>query len=268
MSNISVLGSSLLSFIEPHFPKFVQDLHPGISRSIIHLGLTGLEQALPSDFYELYEWKNGSPDCFPQLFNSGHILEFSPAELIFEEMKWELYGDAPPIYKGCCLLPFIKIDSDSVAIALGRDYSEAAHIIYINEVSELHLYCDSITSMLASTVECFTSGSVTIDDEGNVEEDYQLSSEIWRRNNPYTLTEAISQLTSSINVCTLEESVEDREYSRALDSLTSALATLWRFRPPEAIRLLQDSLVKLKRINAARGGGLYLTLDEWLEEVA
>ncbi|MEX0271457.1 hypothetical protein AB3R30_20185 [Leptolyngbyaceae cyanobacterium UHCC 1019] len=267
MSNVSVLGETLLSFISPHFLKFVQELNPGISRSILQSDLSELEQTLPNDFYELYEWRNGSLNGFPRPFNSGDILDFSPVELIVEEMKWELYGDAPPTYRGCRLLPFIKVDSDSVAITLGRNYFEEAHIIYINEVGDSYLYCDSITSMLTSTVECFASGAIAVDDQGNVEEDYYLSSEIWQRNNPYALAEAISELTSSIDVCTSEELIEDRDYSRGLDSLTSTLATLWRFRPAEAITVLQGNLVKLKEINSARGGGLYLTLDEWLEKV-
>ncbi|MBD3886390.1 hypothetical protein IFO70_32405 [Phormidium tenue FACHB-886] len=270
MSNISVLGETLLSFIKPYFPEFVENFCPGISRFTIQSSLIGLDQALPGDFYQLYEWKNGTPDCFPQLFNSGDILEFSPIELVLEEMKWNLYvkyGDVPPTYKGCCLLPFIKIDSDAVVVALGRTYPEEAHIVYVDEVGECHLYCDSITSMMTSTVECFAAGSVTISNEGDIQEDYHLSSEIWRRNNPHTLAEAILELTSSINICTSEEPVMDREYSIALDSLTSALATLRRFRPPEVIKLIQSNLVQLKKVNIARGGGLHLSLNEWLRAV-
>ncbi len=265
--NLSVPGETLLSFVEPYFPEFVENFNPGISRSTIQSSLIGVDQALPNDFYELYEWKNGSLECFPQLYNSGDILEFSPLELILEDIKWDLYSDAPPTYKGCRLLPFIKIDSDTVALALGRTYPKEAHVAYIDEVGECQLYCDSITSMMTSAVECFVNGSVTISSEGDIKEDYYLSSEIWRRNNPHTLAEAISALTSAIDICTSEAPVADREYSIALNSLTSALATLWRFRSLEAIVLIQNNLVQLKKINLARWGGIHLTLDEWLQEV-
>lgn len=269
MSNISILGETLLSFISPHFPKFIQELNPGISRSTLQLSLADLNQALPNDFYELYEWKNGSLNGFPRPFNLGDILEFSPIELVCEDMKWELYDNDPPTYKGLKLLPFIKTDSDFIAIVLGSHYSEETHVICVTEVSEILLYCDSITTMLKSTVECFTSGYIVINDEGIAEENYHLCSEVWRKNNPYTVAEAILELTLSVNICISEasSSIANKEYYKVVNSLTSALATLWRYRPQEAITLIQDNLVSLKRNNLARGGGLYLTLDKWLKEV-
>jgi hypothetical protein len=268
MSNISTLGETLSSFICPHFPGFIQELNPGISRSAIQLSLTDLDQPLPNDFHELYEWKNGSLNGFPRPFNLGEILEFSPIEFVREDIRWEFYGDDIPSYKGFQLLPFIK-DSDSIAIALGSNYSEEAHIVYVTHVCEVLLFCDSITSMLTSTVECFTSGYIVIGNEGIAREDHHLCAEVWRRNNPHTIAEVISKLTLSINVCISEASfsMTDEEYSGVIDSLTSALATLSRYRPPEAITLIQDNLINLKRNNSARGGGLHLTLDQWLEEV-
>ena len=268
MSNISTLGETLLSFISPHFPEFIQELNPGISRSTLQLSLAELDQTLPNDFYELYEWKNGSLNGFPRPFNSGEILEFSPIELVCEDMKWEFHGDDIPNYKGFQLLPFIR-DSDSIAITLGRNYSEEAHIVYVTHVCEVLPFCDSITSMLTSTVECFTSGYIVINDEGIAEENYHLCSEVWRKNNPYTVAEAILELTLSVNICISESSfsIADKEYYKVVGSLTSALATLWRYRPQEAISLIQDNLVSLKRNNLARGGGLYLTLDKWLKDV-
>jgi hypothetical protein len=268
MSNISTLGETLLSFICSHFPGFIQELNSGIPRSAIQSSLTDLNQPLPNDFYELYEWRNGSLNGFPQPFNSGEILEFSPIEFVCEDMKWEFYGDDIPGYKNFQLLPFIK-DSDSIAIALGSNYSEEAHIVYVTHVCEVLLFCDSITSMMTSTVQCFTSGCIVIDNEGIVREDYNLCSEVWRRNNPHTIAEAISELTLSINICISEASfsMTNEEYSKVIDSLTSALATLSRYRPPEAITLIQDNLISLKRNNSAKGGGLYLTLDQWLEGV-
>jgi hypothetical protein len=268
MRDISALGESLLRYIEPHFPQFIQDLNPGISDFVLQSSVLGSGKVLPHDFYELYEWRNGSLDGFPKPFNSGYILDFTPIELVYEDMKWELYGNVPPSYKKFQLLPFIRIDSDAVAIALGSNYSEEAHVICITETCDIILYCDSITSMLTSTTECFESGSITINHEGVVSEDYHSCSEIWQKNNPLTVNEMVSNLELLINRCILDQlRIEDNSYHKALESLTSTLATLWRFRPPEAITLIQENLVALKRNSLARGSGVHLTLDKWLKDV-
>jgi hypothetical protein len=271
MSDISVLGDRLLQFLHSSFPEYVEGFLPGISTNETCLSLAELTQALPDDFYELYEWRNGSTEYFPQPFFSGDICQFNPIEAILADMKWEEYADAVPTYKGHPSLPFITINSEFVVIVLGRSYSEDAHIAFVDEVGESYLYCDSIVSMLEATVECFLTGAVTINSSGYVEEDEGLSSEIWRNQNPRSLTEAMSDLRLALEFVTshingTEEEKEASEYSSVISSLIAALRTLRRLRPPHAIEMVQDTLAMLQRVSSEETQGLEFTLSRWLEE--
>jgi hypothetical protein len=271
MSNISVLGDRLLQFLLGSFPEYAEGFLPGISTDQTRSSLAKLAHALPNDFYELYKWRNGSPEYFPQPFFSGDICQFNPIEAILADMKWEEYANAVPTYKGHPSLPFITINSEFVVIVLGRSYSEDAHIAFVDEVGESYLYCDSIVSMLESTVECFSTGAVTINSSGYVEEDQGLSSEIWRNQNPRSLTEAMSDLRLALELVTLhihgiEEGREASEYSSVISSLIAALRTLRRFRPSDAIDMVQDALAMLQKVSSEETQGLEFTLARWMEE--
>jgi hypothetical protein len=228
--------------------------------------LTEIKPNLPNDFYELYEWRNGNSEYFPRSFSSGYVCEYNPINVVAEDMKWEWHNDTPPMYKGCITLPFITLDSEFVAIALGRSYAQEAHVVYVDEVGESYLYCDSVTSMLESTIECFASGAVLISDEGCITENQQIISEIWRSRNPQTLAEAMLDFTQSLEVCQSEGTFGKSVYSNAITSLISALRTLRMLKPQEVIILAQDSLARIQQTSSDESKGLKFALDNWLRE--
>jgi hypothetical protein len=271
MSRISVLGDNLLGFLHSYFPEYIESFLPGVSLEIIRSRFTNLTQVLPNDFYELYEWQNGNPEYFPQPFPSGDICQFNPLDTVVEEMIWEWFEDVPPLYNGYTTLPFITIDSEFIVIVLGRSYAEEAYIAYVDEVGDSYLYCDSIATMLESTVECLLTRAVFVDNSGCFEENQQLSSKIWRDKNPLTLRELISDLNLALeslvlNINQIAEGGGDSSYSATIEFLVSTLRALRRFRPPDAISLVQYSLSRIKEFSLEEMQGLEFALEQWLED--
>lgn len=275
MNTISEMGETILDFIGNSYPEYVRDFYPGISRSKIGEILPELEHSLPDDFYELYAWKNGNPESFPAppyptySYNWNpptYGYDFDPMDVENDALSWEWYGESPPTHEGHPLIPFITLESEFLAITIGCFYSKEPHIVYVDEVGETYLYCDSITSLLKSTVDCFTSNALIIDNQGYLRENRELIAEIWRTNNPLTLAMAMSNLRKSLEFFQLEHALEEETYALEIDSLLSTLRTLTIPRPKEATILFQGILTQICHKNSRRQDGLKLTLEDWLQE--
>jgi hypothetical protein len=271
MSQVSNLGDSLFRFLNDYFPEYIEGFLPGLPLEVIESKLNSLAQALPDDFYDLYSWRNGSSEYFPQPFPSGDICQFNPLDTVVEEMEWEWFEGVLPLYKNYPVLPFITIDSEFIAIVLSRSYSEEAHIAYIDEEGDAFLYGDSITAVLESTIECFLSHAVVADDSGCFEENITLSSKIWRDKNPCALRELMLDLNSALGqlVSDVEQAagIEDESYAMTIKILVSTLRALKRFQPPEAVSSVRSCLSILKESPSEKMRGLEFTLEQWLKEI-
>lgn len=266
MTNLTNAIEKLTSHLQRKLPGFVEEFQPGISFAEIQSALSTLEYTLPDDFYELYQWRNGHPDGSRQ--SLGPVYDFNPIELIVQEKDWSSFGDSPPMYKGRQNLPFITNNSEFFSIVLGRSYAEQSHIVFVDELGETVLQYDSITSMFESIADCFELGAYYLNDDGWIEENSALSSEVLRSRNPKTIVEAMVDIQNVVDTYECDDNENSENYSKITTMLSSALQTLRRFRPPEAIKLVQSVLGRLedvapsKRTNAAR-----FTLNAWLQDV-
>ncbi len=268
MTNLSKIADKLLSYLQVYTPDFAKDFNPGISRLKVEEILSPIQYTLPDDFYELYQWRNGHPEYFNQPLESGYICQFSSVEQVSENKQWDWYGKMPPIYKGCTTLPFIDDGSRFFAIALGRSYQTESHIVYVSAFTDHPiLRYDSISSMLMSTVECFEARAFYRNNEGQLQEEFQLSAEILRNNNPKTIAEAMSDVVTGLDIYGLNDEVNQESYSALIKPCLSGLETLRPMRPPEAISIVQSSLTRLQGKSSDRAWSARYGLSNWLRDV-
>jgi hypothetical protein len=268
MTNLSKMADQLLSYLQVYTPDFAKDFNPGISRLKIEEVLSPLQYTLPDDFYELYQWRNGHPEYFKQPLASAYICQFSSIEQVSGNKQWDCYGKTQTIYKGHITLPFIENGPQFFAIALERSYQTEAHIVDVDAFADHPiLRYDSITSMLTSTVECFEARAFYLNNEGQLQEEFQLSAEILRNNNPRTIAEAMSDVMTSLDIYGLNDEVSQESYSALIDSCLSGLETLRPMRPPEAISIVQSSLTRLQGKSSDRAWSARYGLSNWLRDV-
>jgi hypothetical protein len=268
MTKISELGFQLLSYLQRLTPDFAQGFHPGISCGEVNTALEPLDYTLPNDFYELYEWRNGHSDYFHQPISLGMICQFSSINFVAQDKKWEIWDDEPPTYKEQLLLPFIEKDSKYIAIALGRSYCDEAYIVDVSREGETRLEYDSITSMLASAVECFERNAFYPNDEGWLTENPGLTAEILRKHNPKTEAEVLSDVIAGLDIYGLDEESDQDHYSFLISPLLSGLATLRRFRSPEAVDVVRTALARLEhRVSDRAYSAKVYGYGRWLSDV-
>jgi hypothetical protein len=268
MTKISDLGSQLLSYLQRLTPDFAQGFHPGIARAELDSTLKLFDYTLPNDFYELYEWRNGHSEYFPQIVTSAYICQFSSINFVAQDKKWEIWDDEPPTYKEQLLIPFIEEDARYFAIALGRSYDNEAHIVHVGREAETTLRYDSITTMLASTVECFERDAFYLDDEGLLTESLGLTAEILRKYNPKTSAEALADIMACIDIYGLDEESDHDHYSILIRPLLSGLATLKRFKSPEAVDVVRAALARLEhKVSDRAYSAKVYGYGRWLSDV-
>ena len=265
MAKLSDMGQQLLQWLQLYIPGFAEEFQPGISRAEVQSALGSLKFELPDDFYDLYEWRNGHPDDSRQ--SVGPVYHFNPIDLVAEEKNWAWWGSNSPKYKGYSTLPFITDNSEFFAVALGRSYQDDAYVIYVDRVGGTYLRYDSVTSMMASTIECFMSNAYYLNDEGWIEENHLLSAEILRSKNPRTLAEAMVDLRDAINIYGLDDESDSDRYSSMIAPLLSAMKTLHPLRLPESINMIQDHLARLQARTSDRATSSKMALHRWLNEL-
>jgi hypothetical protein len=268
MACISELGQRLVDHLHKYCPAFVSGFLPGVSREFVQLSLSATNLTLPEDFYELYEWHNGTLDYFTHPIGSAEICEFNPIETIREAQAYSWDENAPPSYKQEKLLPFLTKQPNFFSIVLERNYEEEAHVVEVGESSNHGvLRYDCITTMLQSTVECFDVNAFYLGEDGYLAENPSLVAEVLRTRNPNTVAEAISDLQTGLSVYGLNDQLTESEYGLILIPVLSSLETLRVLRPSEAIELVKEHTIQLKEKKSYRALSAQEYLHEWLNEV-
>lgn len=62
MSMLSVAMDRILNWMQQHRPERAKTFQPGLSREEIDQAIVGLQNYLPEELYELYQWRNGSTE--------------------------------------------------------------------------------------------------------------------------------------------------------------------------------------------------------------
>jgi hypothetical protein len=122
--------------------------------------------------------------------------------------------------------------------------------------------------MLASTVECFERDAFYLDDEGWLTENPGLTAEILRKHNPKTSAEAMAGIMTGLDIYGLDEESDHDHYSVLIRPLLSGLATLRRFKSPEAEDLVRTALARLENKSSDRADAAKIYgYGRWLSDV-
>jgi hypothetical protein len=263
----------ILLWMSKYLPEYVKYFQTGLSQPEIQAAVEDIQYSLPNDFYELYQWHNGTLDeCTQSL---GPVFYFLPLNQVLEFKNWLSWDISktdrvwvPPRYLGNPVLPFVKSNCEYYSLVLSRNYRDQAHIVLLDEVSDAILKYDSITSMMESIADCFETEAYYFNEEGFVEENEHLSAEVLRDRNPKVIAEAIDRLRRGIEICVFDQTLDQESYLSCDKSLMHALETLKPFRPPKAIQILQELLPQLEESKSSeRDVYIYGIFHQWLGDV-
>jgi hypothetical protein len=193
MNDLSAKLSQLLTYLDNAIPGSSEQFNPGITQETI-TGVLGIsEEALPQDFLALYQWRDGAwDDTWNGLGLLCNHLQIDSVHDFKTRMNSSSYpGDFQ--YEGHDLVPFIRDNGYLLCIVLGRSYSEAAYVVQMDDLGELELAYDSITSMVETYLACFKAGAYFYDEmEVSLNVNADLANEIFSQKNPKILLERMS----------------------------------------------------------------------------
>jgi hypothetical protein len=268
-TKLSETMDSLLEWIISIEPELAEGFQPGLLRSEIErIIVDHIPHTFPSDFYELYEWRNGNPNEASR--SLGPIYYFTPLQEVISFQEWASQHVPlwPPKYNGYSVLPFITSNGEHFAIAQGCTYNSEAHIVFVDEIGETTLRYDSITSMMESILECSKANAYSTNTDGWVEENYDISAQILRRKNPKTLATVQSIISDTISIYGFDSESEEQVYISRVEPFMNALQTAYYFRPVEISSLLQDTLLQLQNVSTERASTARTTITRWLESTS
>lgn len=193
---MSILTESLeciFEWLQQNKPSIISSLEPGLSEFEIR---DRLEQdfpfLLPVEFYELYQWRNGTvygeedftnffPGC---MFHSlEYALEIYSRQLETSKGFAELNNVADP---ECIFsrkwLPIFTTSSEEYLCILGNEEVLLESPILTVFGGAIVEYT-SLTGMMQAIAECYTTGVYYLDEEGILMEDHVISKQIQMKYN-------------------------------------------------------------------------------------
>jgi hypothetical protein len=267
MENLADTCNELLQYLQQGIPETAYKFLPGISRESIQSALGTLDSELPEDFYELYEWRNGyadfngNPNFNLQNFAPFH---FNTIEMLVLEKDWEWCDDNPPSYKESGALPLVSCGQVFWGILLGRSYQSEAHIVYVDTVGECTLRYDSITSMINTLACSFRAGALCFGNEGSVELNSLLFSEVLRKNNSKVLSEALIDFEENLEAYGSDDYFDEAMYSDKVSCLLDSLSSLYFMKPPHVVEQVHNKLMNLENLLSPRAVSAREGLRKWL----
>lgn len=268
MSEISILGNTLIKYFKL-LPEYAEKFNMGVLESYIEEVLDTNINKLPEDFSSLYQWHNGYSEFggYPGLnFQDYAPFHFNTVEIIAVEQKWDWCDDNPPNYEGYHILPFTSGDSLFWGIVLDQDYINTPHVVYIDETGETILRYDSITTMMKTLVESFSSNALFLS-QGKIIKNNQLFSQFAKQNNPKTWYKATKCFDENILIYGSDE-CDSEAYSIQCSLLWNALQTLKYMKTEEITLKCQHKLAQLEYSHSQRAIDAYAGLNRWLNSAA
>lgn len=213
----------ILNFWQQHgYEEAVADLQPGLSYNEIEEISKKLPIRLPTEVYELYQWRNGSRD--------GEGLFFPLEKAVAEHLdKFDFYDPCSWIYEDN-RLNWLRVFSFMAAredgyLVLGEN-PETCPVIFIDmkDYDFVTRKYASLTSKMLTFAECLENRCCDGDDRGYL---------IWRK----------------YNISIVEKALEKLQNNLSLESLVEIAGDLMMYKDPRAVEpLIQALQVPLSQI--------------------
>ncbi len=190
---MSVLTESLeriLNWLEQNQPSFASALEPGLSKSEIREMVEHeFPFYLPMEFYELYQWRNGT------VFGEEEFVQFFPG-YTFNSLEYalDLYADQLEYAESFAMshncdsslfwsrewLPIFTVDNEQHLCILGnKEASSTSSLVTVmSGDSGAAVEYTSLTGMMQTIAECYETGAYYLSEDGDLEVDEAIAEQI------------------------------------------------------------------------------------------
>ena len=187
-----------MAWLQEHKSHYASTFLPGLSREEIEATVADLPGQIPEEVYELYQWRNGTPEEDIETVAYPY-LGFIPLEEAVQACKAlvELNRDDElVVFEGKSLFPFFCSNGEYCSVILDSQQQEQSLVLDIGAECDVSIIYKSLTSMMVTLAECCETGAYyigEIDEEmgGKLDEakgflcvDEAKMLPIFQRNNP------------------------------------------------------------------------------------
>lgn len=185
----------ILRWLEQNKPSFAESLQPGLSQLQIRERLENeFPLFLPTEFYELYQWRNGvsyGDEDFARFFPGYTFYSLEYAIDQYQELveDAEEFAEISDLDSSDTwrhnLLPIFSFNMEDYICILGSDTPQKTYpmLEFFGETRESIIRYDSLTSMMKTIVECYITEVYYLNVDGYIEVDYSREESIRRQYN-------------------------------------------------------------------------------------
>ena len=185
MSALTDALDRIMAWLQENSPICASDFEAPLSLSVIEEKLSQLPFHVPEEVYELYQWRNGNPDCgvfvYHRLLNLDTALEYSQGinDTYWLKVRAE---DGDPLY----LFPIFDFDGEYFAVSGSDSPNQTTPIFHIGcDDGSVSFAFTSLTQMMAAIAECYETGVYAVRSDGKVTVTDEIRfGEIRRKHNP------------------------------------------------------------------------------------
>jgi hypothetical protein len=190
--------------IEQKFPLIAERISPGLTMSQIELAIGDLPYRLPSEVYELYQWSGGlaqgEEDSMTGIFSWYQLSLLSLPIAIDEAIGFEdpFYEEFSARYISNSLFPLFGADKQWLCTVIQSNTNMHPPLIYVNELKQSIIYCNSLTNMIETVADCFELDVVSNNEFGGISYDLDRFTQVYRKNNPNLLELSLERLRQEL----------------------------------------------------------------------
>lgn len=203
MSLLTNALNQIRAWVETNYSVGIQHLPPGLNRSEIETLVQTLPFQLPDEIYELYQWSSGNSE--DSLTN--HAFFFDPYEgmalcsleraIALSSTFEDEFDEVAVKYLDQPLFPIFQFEGSFLCLVGNL---ESSPVIFVSEIREIIIRYESITTMMLTLAECFTTGVTSIDNQGFLVYDCDQFSPIYCQHNPDLLTLSLTRLNQELTI--------------------------------------------------------------------
>jgi hypothetical protein len=195
---VSILDDLSAVLVEVR-PSCLASLQPGLAIEEINNLMGDVEASMPLEFYELYQWRNGSEDereykgVFPGEF--FHPLEHG-VDLYFDLLEeaeeiGEICGRDPSTIWNRNWFPITSLEGHNLAsgeflcVVGDLQHRETSHLLkVVYSAAEVFAMYSSLRNLALVTLDCYRYGIYRVSDDDWIDLDDARFEEVYQRINP------------------------------------------------------------------------------------
>ncbi|MHC0064574.1 hypothetical protein ACWATR_17005 [Nostoc sp. UIC 10890] len=167
----------ILNWLQQNKPSYASSLQPGLAYEEIEEKVKNLPFRLPTEVYELYQWRNGMIDDDSEFFSYYRFLPLEEA-LQVEKVVSENFGLSLPFG----WFPIFDFEKEGFAVIGAEKNTESSPVL--NTYLSDDIRYTNLTNMIQCIAECYETNAYYIDESGRLEQDKKLAKIILQKYEP------------------------------------------------------------------------------------